>query len=101
MTASAWAVRECIVERRRSREERGGWSPKEVARWAGLGRRAGQAGWGEGRGGALLRRASFSRGPGGETQKLQALFGGALARGLPRRSEPAFYTGQQRRRVLQ
>lgn len=108
-TASARAVRESIVARWRSRGERGGRDNDELER-------SGRArdGWvpAAGREGRQAR-AEAARVSGerpspevlaersGEARRARALLGGALARGLPRRSEPASYTGQRRRRVLQ
>lgn len=108
--ASVLAVRELIVARRRSPGECGSKDANTLVRSGrgrvcGSGRRDGlRAGRleGEGRGGerATGRRPSREVLP-EEARRARVLLGGALARGLPERPEPAFYTGRPRRRVLQ
>lgn len=105
--ASVLAVLELIVARRRGPDERGGKDANTPVR-SGRTSAAGSVGRAVGRTAERRepgRRAGCGRPSlevlAGEGRKARMLLGGALARGLPQRPEPAFYMGRPRRRVLQ
>lgn len=96
-TARVLAVRELIVARRRSRASAEAKTPThryaaDRPGEAGSGRRVQWAGWqgGEGRSGERAAGVLLSRSFPRSERRARVLLGGALARGLPQRAEPAF-----------